>query len=66
MSIYREQLEAIGFVSGLKPEDIKGYVLIVDNGSRRAEVFTDLPLVDCAAMVIGVGEIVAKGAVTQS
>lgn len=60
-SKYAETLDAVGFVAEIDPATIKGYVLIVDNGTRQAIVTTDMASPDHAILVAQVAEILIGG-----
>lgn len=60
-SKYAETLDAVGFVAEIDPVSIKGYVLIVDNGTRQAIVTTDMESPGHVALVARVAEILIGG-----
>ena len=60
-SKYAETLDAVGFVAELDPATIKGYVLIVDNGTKQAIVTTDMASPDHVTMLAQVTEILIGG-----
>ena len=58
---HEEQLAAVAAVAGLEPGQVRGWALLVDDGSSSAQIFTDLELPRCCALVIRVAEVIIEG-----
>jgi hypothetical protein len=62
VSDYAGQLDAVARLSGIDRKLIKGYALLVDDGSRQAVVTTDLDLPEVAALLYQVTGILLGSA----
>lgn len=59
---HEERLAAVAAIVEMEPSQVKGWVVLVDDGSPRANVVTDLEIAHCCALVIRVAEVIVEGA----
>lgn len=55
-----EAIAAVAAIAEIEPGQVKGYALLVDDGSSQAQITTDLDLVHCCALVIRVAEVIVE------
>jgi len=56
-----ETREHVAALAGMKPEQVKGYMLIVDDGTRQATVVSNLERNDMISTLVSVLQIMATG-----
>lgn len=58
---HEERLAAVAAVADMEPGQVKGWVVLIDDGSSKASVITDLEIAHCCALVIRVAEVIVEG-----
>lgn len=58
------ELAVVAEMAGVPPEQVKGWALVVDDGTSRATVITSMEPGPCAAMLAEVALIVITGTTT--
>jgi hypothetical protein len=58
---HEERVAAVAAIAEMEPDQIKGWVVLVDDGSSKANVITDLEIAHCCALVIRVAEVIVEG-----
>jgi hypothetical protein len=53
--------DLVAVLSGTEPEQVKGYMLIVDDGTRQATVVSNLERNDMISTLVSVLQILATG-----
>ena len=55
-----EQLAAVAAIADIEPDRVKGWALLVDDGSSEAQVYTALDFPQACALVIRVAEVIIE------
>lgn len=59
---HEERVAAVAAVADIEPGQIKGWAVLVDDGSSQATIITDLEITRCCALVIRVAEVIIENA----
>lgn len=66
MTARNEEKIVVAAMAGIDPDRVKGYVLVVDDGTRQATVITNLPVGKAGGLLFRITDLVLTGRATEN